>query len=1154
MVVAPGSDPAARDTQARFLTTSSGPFKSDSPRHNQQLHRTSKQHLTRGPWQLDTTSPTTTSGNHPLTYDKHDSRRQPLPQPSSPPSSPPTTFYSIESPTSASTSVSSPPRSSFSSLDSPSPSSNGLLLPFTPPDLGPQSQATSLSAFSRSKGMSQRSKPTDGNQTGSHLPTLASPPPAVGLSRSGAIKSRNDIFAPSPVLAPPRPPPSAATMSPSSSADLSRGSAASDHTIDMPASSSRNSLFFTDTTSGSKPPATSSPNGFEVWRGQWQSNQDASTSHASAPSADQEALAYSSDVTRANSYGRSNDEERARERIRIRQSKEIDFRLAPSKEFILGEGRHCTVFLGAYRRRSKHEQVDPHSQASTKEDGKNVGNWQLCAVKRLHADRQSQLLGLDEAFALRRLGTHPGIIHLIDIRDEVLAETSPLPTPNAGPSSFEPSEEPFDRRIKQSEMGRGLPPSMSASASAHGRSTSSWMTMETTRQHDPLPADTPPERSNSLQHSTQRSAHSRIVSQPTNSEMKLMSPPRLTMARPSADGLLEEGETIDADDVPISAAAMHSQNAAHRDAAQRHKDHLGAPPASDPPRLLILLELLPFTLSAYVKRNADAVDMVFWLRTGIAMTETLEFIHSKGCIHSDIKPENILLDKDHHPKLCDFNSAIFLHTSGAREISDGIGLGTPAYAAPELTKRGQGNKLSYAVDIFSLGAVLYSLATGVEPMSRARSMIDMIHRKERWFLSEENDRIARHSVDFGGSNSNAGSTTASRHGSLRGKKSRQSTILPDGLNRPALRRQASSDSVESHVSSITNAEGKTPSWDAIELLLQPSDVVGVMLPPVEQRLRASSIRRAKRDSHNARAGTSQDSEPSSQSYGHHRASSLHKHMESTRSDESRGHATPQNASRPGKNGPGGGVEMADRRSSATATGATSSVHPSNDGSTMLSAPSRPNVLRRTTSYGNSPQPQDDVAPPVPTIGTSDARAPSNTSGHWRGLNHFPTNNNLLSPPQSPNIQRASMPRVRTGSVQSQVGDEENAHVNLALAATFANAARNTSGRTRSRHQRGHSASSLSSCFSQEEDESDGEDGAGDLSMSTRSSKYDTVSMDLSKPYVDGSPPLILPSGSERLPQSGLDLIERMVHAHPHKRPNAGEVKRRLMEIAHELGF
>ena len=133
-------------------------------------------------------------------------------------------------------------------------------------------------------------------------------------------------------------------------------------------------------------------------------------------------------------------------------------------------------------------------------------SWELCAVKRVQADRESQLAGLEEAFALRHLGRHPHIVRLITVLDEM-----------------------------------GI------------------------RQDQPS------------------------------------------------------------------------------DFLRIHKD--------DPPRLLIILEYLPFSLAQYVRMHPFSVDLRQWLEWATQLTSTIDWLHTRGCVHGDIKKENVLLSHDLSVKL-----------------------------------------------------------------------------------------------------------------------------------------------------------------------------------------------------------------------------------------------------------------------------------------------------------------------------------------------------------------------------------------------------------------------------------------------------------------------------------------------------------------------
>jgi serine/threonine-protein kinase len=88
--------------------------------------------------------------------------------------------------------------------------------------------------------------------------------------------------------------------------------------------------------------------------------------------------------------------------------------------------------------------------------------------------------------------------------------------------------------------------------------------------------------------------------------------------------------------------------------------------------------------------------------------EALDVAHTRGVIHGDVKPANILITADGKVKLTDFGMA----RVAKRDTADSPLLGTPAYWCPEQI---MGRPQDARSDIFSLGVVLYEMVTGTRP-------------------------------------------------------------------------------------------------------------------------------------------------------------------------------------------------------------------------------------------------------------------------------------------------------------------------------------------------------------------------------------------------------------------------------------------------------
>lgn len=113
------------------------------------------------------------------------------------------------------------------------------------------------------------------------------------------------------------------------------------------------------------------------------------------------------------------------------------------------------------------------------------------------------------------------------------------------------------------------------------------------------------------------------------------------------------------------------------------------------------------SLSFYVPSTPEVI-----IELGTQIAGALQYAHERQIIHRDIKPANIKVTPDGKVKIMDLGLA--LPHDAKRVTAHGMVIGTPAYLSPE---QAQGMKLDHRTDIYSLGIVLYEMATGQLPFN-----------------------------------------------------------------------------------------------------------------------------------------------------------------------------------------------------------------------------------------------------------------------------------------------------------------------------------------------------------------------------------------------------------------------------------------------------
>ena len=132
-------------------------------------------------------------------------------------------------------------------------------------------------------------------------------------------------------------------------------------------------------------------------------------------------------------------------------------------------------------------------------------------------------------------------------------------------------------------------------------------------------------------------------------------------------------------------------------------------PSNSPVQYIVMELIEGITLKNYLQRKGS----LSWQETlffAQQISKALSHAHSRGIIHQDIKPHNIILLRDGTVKVTDFGIARFEKNQETRVIQEAIG--SVHYISPEQAK---GSRIDHRADLYSLGVVMYEMLTGRVP-------------------------------------------------------------------------------------------------------------------------------------------------------------------------------------------------------------------------------------------------------------------------------------------------------------------------------------------------------------------------------------------------------------------------------------------------------
>jgi len=137
----------------------------------------------------------------------------------------------------------------------------------------------------------------------------------------------------------------------------------------------------------------------------------------------------------------------------------------------------------------------------------------------------------------------------------------------------------------------------------------------------------------------------------------------------------------------------------------------------------LIMQFLPSISLQEAVRRRGTLPPAEVAGIGSQIASALTAAHHAGVVHRDVKPGNVLLADSGDVKLTDFGISQAL--GDATLTATGMVTGTPAYLAPEVAR---GDPASFASDVFSLGATLYTATEGNPPFGQDDNAMAVLHR------------------------------------------------------------------------------------------------------------------------------------------------------------------------------------------------------------------------------------------------------------------------------------------------------------------------------------------------------------------------------------------------------------------------------------------